>query len=86
MSSVSRGGRLEASGTVTADGEPCPRAPLELVLREKGGHETTLGALVTDAEGRYSGGVSLPRSLRVGDHDVFARTAGDARCGGGASK
>ncbi len=86
VSSVSRGGRLEASGTVTADGEPCPRAPLELVLREKGGHETTLGALVTDAEGRYSGGVSLPRSLRVGDHDVFARTAGDARCGGGASK
>ena len=84
--SVARGGRLEASGEITADGEPCARVPVELVLREKGGHETSLGALVTDAEGRYSGGVSLPRSLRVGDHELFARTAGDARCGGGASK
>lgn len=85
-SSVARGGRLEASGEITAGGEPCPRVPVELVLREKGGRETSLGALVTDAEGRYSGGVSLPRSMRVGDHEVFARTAGDARCGGGASK
>lgn len=85
-STVSRGGRLEASGQVIADGEPCGRVPVELVLREKGGHETTLGALATDPEGRYSGGVALPRSLRVGDYDVFARTSGDARCGKGASK
>ncbi len=89
--SVARGGRLEASGEVRADGEPCARVPVELVVRDAGGrgpggHETSIGTLATDAQGRYEGGLVLPRGLPLGAYEIFARTAGDARCGKGISR
>jgi transglutaminase-like putative cysteine protease len=84
--SASRGGKLVAEGVVKADGEPCPRVTVEIVLREKQGHETIVGHLATDDHGKYGGSLTLPRALPVGDYDLVARTPGDARCGQGASK
>ncbi len=84
--SASRGGKLVAEGTVTADGEACPRVPVELVLREKAGHETIVGSLATDEKGHYDGTITLPRALPLGDYEIFARTGGDAHCGKGISK
>jgi len=84
--SAARGGKLDARGKVTADGEACPHVPLEIVLRERGGHETVVGNLATDPKGAYQGTLTLPRALPLGDYDIFARTGGDARCGKGLSK
>lgn len=84
--SAARGGTIEARGKITADGEPCPHVPLEIVLRERQGHETTIGNLATDPKGAYQGTLTLPRALPLGDYDIFARTGGDARCGKGFSK
>ena len=84
--SASRGGKLTTTGTVVADGDPCPRVPVELVLREKMGHETIVGSLATDDKGHYEGTLTLPRALPLGDYEIFARSGGDARCGKGISK
>lgn len=84
--SASRGGKLVAEGSLTANSDPCPHMPVELVLREKAGHETVVGSLATDEKGLFSGSLTLPRALPVGDYDIFARTGGDAHCGKGISK
>ncbi len=84
--SAARGGKLAATGKVTADGEACPHVPLEIVLRERAGHETVIGNLATDVKGSYEGTLTLPRALPLGDYEIFARTGGDARCGKGISK
>ena len=83
---ASRGGKLEAEGVVRAEKEPCAHVSVELVLREAGGHETSIGTLATDEKGRYQGAVSLPRALPLGNYEIYARTPGDARCGKGISK
>lgn len=79
-----RGAALRVTGMVTADGEPCPHLAVEVVLQGSGNVEATLGALATDAKGRYSGALVVPKSVTLGDYDVVARTRGDARCGTGA--
>ncbi len=83
---AARGGKLSASGVVKADGEACPHVSVELVLHEKSGKEFPVGALATDAAGRYEGTVVLPRALPLGSYELIARTAGDTRCGKGQSR
>jgi transglutaminase-like putative cysteine protease len=81
-----RGEPLHVRGSVAADGEPCAHTTVELLLREaKGRQEIPLGALATDANGAFSGGIVVPVSATLGDYDVIARTPGSGHCGPGAS-
>jgi transglutaminase-like putative cysteine protease len=79
-----RGAPLHVAGNVLADGEPCAHVPVEIVLRDaRKGHLVPIGTIATDAKGAYSGALVIPAGVPLGDYDVFAQTAGDARCGKG---
>ena len=77
---------LHVSGEMTAEGEPCPHALVSLMLRDaRTSRELVLGSLATGEDGRYDGSLVVPGGIPLGDYDVVARTAGDARCGAGLS-
>ncbi len=77
---------LHVAGLMSADGEPCPHALVSLMLRDaRTSRELTLGSLATGEDGRYEGSLVVPSGIPLGDYDVIARTAGDARCGAGVS-
>jgi transglutaminase-like putative cysteine protease len=81
-----RGEPLHVRGRVTADGDACPNASVELALRDvKTRRETAMGTLATDASGAFAGGIVVPVSASLGDYDVIARTAGSGACGAGTS-
>lgn len=82
-SEAHRGAPLSVRGEVTSGGRPCPHVPVEIVLRSRGRGDVRVGALATDAGGRYAGALVLPPAVPLGDYDVHARTPGDARCGRG---
>jgi hypothetical protein len=86
---VHRGQPLEVRGEVRADGDACPHVAVELWLRaagaRRGGAPLLLGTLATGDSGGFAGGIVVPADAALGDYDVFARTLGDARCGGGVS-
>jgi hypothetical protein len=79
-----RGSSLHVHGDVTADGAACARVLVELGFRDGRGLDVPLGAMATDESGKFDGALALPSSVPLGDYDVYARTAGDARCGRGA--
>jgi transglutaminase-like putative cysteine protease len=77
---------LHVSGTMIADGEPCPHALVSVMLRDaRTSRELVLGSLATGDDGRYDGSLVVPGGIPLGDYDVVARTVGDARCGAGVS-
>jgi hypothetical protein len=77
---------LGVSGIMTAEGEPCPHALVNLMLRDaRTSRELILGSLATGEDGHYEGSLVVPSGIPLGDYDVIARTAGDARCGAGVS-
>ena len=82
---VRRGAPLAVAGLVSADGEPCGHARVDVILRPKGGRASAIGALPADDKGRFSGTVTVPLGLEVGDYDVSVTTPGTARCGAGRS-
>jgi hypothetical protein len=45
-----------------------------------------LGTLASDDDGVFSGAIVVRNEVPLGDYDVLAKTAGDARCGAGASE
>jgi hypothetical protein len=61
---------------------------VELFLSPVGGagDRVPLGVLVTDGEGRYAGGVTVPFGVRPGDYEVRAHTPGGPTCGAGESE
>jgi hypothetical protein len=83
---VRRGAPLSVRGEVTAEGGACPFARVDLVLRARNGDESWLGALPTDANGRYDGKVTIPLGVDVGDYTLVATTPGAGRCAGGPVK
>jgi hypothetical protein len=79
-----RGAPLHVAGDVSAEGEPCAHVVVEILLRDvKRGQLVPLGSVATDAKGAYSGALVVPAGVPLGDYDVIAQTAGDARCGKG---
>ena len=81
-----RGQPLHVRGDVRADGEACPHVAVEVWLRDvKTQKATLLGTLATGDDGAYAGGIVVPGATPLGDYDVFVRTPGDARCGGGGA-
>jgi transglutaminase-like putative cysteine protease len=84
---VRRGAPLKLRGSVRSEGEPCERVTVEVELRDATrGTKTSLGALATDTLGQFAGVLVLPTSVRTGDYDVVAHTAGGALCGEGTSR
>jgi hypothetical protein len=83
---VLRGAPLEFSGSVEAGGEPCAFARVDIDLEKSDGDRRSLGALPTDAEGRFLGELTVPLSIAVGNYMVTASTPGTALCGPGQSR
>ncbi len=81
--SARRGGSLRVHGDVTAEGSACGHVLVELGLRDGRGLDLELGTLATDDAGKYDGALMIPSVVPLGDYDVYARTAGDTRCGKG---
>jgi hypothetical protein len=76
-----RGARLALSGSVTADGDACPSARVDVALRRNDGRSFTLGSLPTDSSGRFSAELTVPLALEVGDYSLVATTPGAGLCG-----
>ncbi len=76
-----RGAVVRVKGSVQADGDPCSFARVDVALRTKGGDGILLGAVPTDADGRYDATLTIPLYLEVGDYSVSASTPGAGRCG-----
>lgn len=68
---------VAVQGTVVASG-PVARVPVEIWLVDPRQplQAQLLGALVTDAQGRYAGALRLPASLAPAPYDLVARFAG----------
>jgi hypothetical protein len=79
--SVRRGSPVTMRGQVSAAGEPCPFARVDVALRGGRRRATPIAALPTDAEGRYSGQVSVPLNVAVGDYEIVVSTPGAGACG-----
>jgi transglutaminase-like putative cysteine protease len=80
-----RGSALHVNGSVSADGDSCGNLVVEIILRDDKHHELTVGSVATDDKGAFTAAIVVPQNVPLGDYDVFAHTAGDARCGGGIS-
>jgi hypothetical protein len=76
-----RGAQLQLKGVVSADGDVCPGARVDLALKARDGRSFALGSLPTDTEGRFDAAVTVPLDLEVGDYSIAATTPGAADCG-----
>jgi transglutaminase-like putative cysteine protease len=78
---------LFVHGDVRAEGQPCPHLAVDLWLRAAGTQKAfLLGTLASGDDGAFEGGIAIPSDALLGDYDVIARTAGDARCGSGSNE
>jgi hypothetical protein len=81
---VRRGSALRARGEIRANGEPCPRVGVDVLLRNRETRRLTfLGTLAAGDDGSFVGSVVVPASTPVGDYDFIAKTEGSGRCGPG---
>jgi hypothetical protein len=80
-SEAKRGTVVHVKGLVRADGDPCSYARVDVALRNQIGDSVLLGAVPTDADGRYDATLTIPLYLEVGDYIVTASTPGAGRCG-----
>ncbi len=80
-SEARRGTVVRVKGLVRADDEPCSFARVDVALQSSSGESVLLGAVPTDAEGRYDATLTVPLYLEVGDYTVTASTPGAGRCG-----
>jgi hypothetical protein len=84
---VRRGGLLHVRGEIRSDGRACERVRVDIELRSvTRGARVAIGSLATDGSGKFDGSLVLPESVRTGDHEVVASTAGGPGCGEGVSR
>jgi hypothetical protein len=81
VSETRRGATVHVRGAVTADDESCPFARVDVALRGADGRRVLLGAVPTDARGRFDAELTIPLHVEVGDHRVIATTPGAGECG-----
>ena len=82
-----RGFPLHVQGTIAADGNPCGRVRVDVVLTSREVPDgRVLGSLSTDDAGAFDGAVVVPRDLGLGDYDLVVVSPGDTRCGWGRSE
>lgn len=82
---ATRGARLSVKGQVATEESPCGLTRVDIRLQSQAGQWHLLGTLVTDDEGRYSGAVTVPNTVPVGDYELFAVTPGSQECAAGNS-
>jgi hypothetical protein len=78
--SARRGTPLRLSGTVRAEGDPCPFSRVDVSLEAEGLTRVFSGALPSDEDGDFAGQVTIPLSVDVGDYSVSVSTPGTAQC------
>lgn len=84
---VRRGFPLHVQGVITADGAPCGRVRVDVVLTSREVPDgRVLGSLSADDAGAFDGAVVVPRDLGLGDYDLVVVSPGDSRCGWGRSE
>ena len=76
-----RGARLHVRGTVSADGDGCPFARVDLTLRARDGRAFSLGSVPTDGGGRFAADLTVPLQVDVGEYTLIGRTPGAGECG-----
>jgi hypothetical protein len=76
-----RGATVRVKGVVSADGDPCPFARVDIALRGADSRRVTLGAVPTDARGHFDAELTVPLQIEVGDYRVVATTPGAGSCG-----
>jgi transglutaminase-like putative cysteine protease len=69
-----RGDGFEVSGSVAAQGRPCPQVQVEVALRSSSGAAVALGTLLTDEHGQFTGRLAIPWSLPLGDYTLSAQS------------
>ena len=81
--SAFRGEPLAVSGTVaTSAGEAIRHGRVQVVLRFHGEEETSLlGSANVSANGDYALEVQLPRTLRLGEHEIYVEFLGSQSFG-----
>lgn len=79
-SEARRGAVVRVKGTVSANGEACPFARVDVALTSAQGDSVLLGAVPTDEKGRFDATLTVPLHLEVGDYSVRATTPGAGRC------
>lgn len=84
---VRRGLPIHVKGTVVAEGSPCARVRVDVVVTGRGLPDgRALGSLSTDDAGAFDGAVVVPRDLDLGDYELVVVSPGDTRCGWGRSE
>jgi hypothetical protein len=78
--SARRGTPLQLSGSVRADGEACAFSRVDVSLNAEGVARAFIGALPADEQGNFSGQVTIPLSVDVGDYSLSVSTPGTADC------
>ncbi|HEX6276998.1 MAG TPA: transglutaminase domain-containing protein [Polyangiaceae bacterium] len=76
-----RGATVRVRGAVSADGETCPFARVDVALRGSDGRRVPLGSVPTDARGRFDTELTVPLQADVGEYRVVAATPGAGACG-----
>lgn len=78
---VLRGAALEVSGTVRAEALPCSFNRVDISLEGTDKKLYPIGALPTLEGGRFSGKLTVPSSVPVGDYRIVATSPGGGACG-----
>jgi hypothetical protein len=76
-----RGMPLSLTGTARAGDEACPYVRVDVVLESEKGDSIGIGSLPTDKAGRFSGSVTVPLGIDVGDYILTMSTPGTSVCG-----
>jgi 5-hydroxyisourate hydrolase-like protein (transthyretin family) len=76
-----RGATVRVRGAVSAEDDPCPFARVDVALRGADNRRVALGAVPTDARGRFDAELTVPLQIEVGDYRVVATTPGAGSCG-----
>jgi hypothetical protein len=71
-----RGELLLVEGSASQSGQPCARKRVDVFLGRADGGRELVGSVLTDAQGQFTGQVSLPRDLPLGHALVSAQIAG----------
>jgi hypothetical protein len=77
---VLRGRGVRVAGEVLQAGKPCGLTPVVVALARGAGWRKPVGTLVTDAHGHFSGTVTIPSDVEVGDYELLADARSGASC------
>jgi hypothetical protein len=77
---VARGATLNISGVARSDGHICSSARIDVAI-EAQNQKYSIASLPSDDQGRFSGRLTVPLTVPVGQHRVIVSTPGAGACG-----